>query len=65
MKTAMSERVIDMMVKPISPALLRAACNGESPSSKWRTVFSITTTASSTTKPVAMVNAIKERLSRL
>jgi len=65
MNTAMSESVIDMMVKPISLALLSAACIGESPSSRWRTVFSITTTASSTTKPVAMVKAINERLSRL
>ena len=65
MKTAMSEIVIDMIVKPISPALLRAASSGESPASRWRTVFSITTTASSTTKPVAIVKAIKDRLSRL
>ena len=31
MKTAMSERVIETMVKPISPAPLSAASNGEAP----------------------------------
>ena len=31
----------------------------------WRTMFSIMTIASSTTKPVPMVSAISDRLSRL
>src|SRR6516165_8900163 len=57
MNTAMSESVIDTMVKPISRALWIAAAMGERPSSRWRTVFSMTTTASSTTKPVASVSA--------
>ena len=35
------------------------------PFSRWRVMFSITTMASSTTKPVEMVRAISERLSRL
>ncbi len=65
MKTAMSERVIDTMVKPISPAPLSAASRGVAPSSICRTMFSITTTASSTTKPTPIDSAIRERLSRL
>ncbi len=36
MNTATSEMLIDMMVKPISPAPLTAASLGESPSSRWR-----------------------------
>ena len=35
------------------------------PASRWREMFSMTTMASSTTKPVEMVSAISERLSRL
>ncbi len=62
--TAMSETVSEMMVKPISREPFRAASRGESPSSTWRAMFSITTMASSTTKPVAMVSAISDRLSR-
>lgn len=65
MNTAINDSVIDTMVKPISPAPVRAACIGERPSSRWRTMFSMTTTASSTTKPTAIVNAISDRLSRL
>ena len=63
MKTAMSEMLIDNTVKPISSAPLRAACIGFMPFSMWRVMFSITTIASSTTNPVAMVSAISERLS--
>ena len=33
------------------------------PSSRWRVMFSTTTMASSTTKPVATVSAISDRLS--
>ena len=35
------------------------------PASRWREIFSSTTMASSTTKPVAMVSAISDRLLRL
>ena len=53
------------MVKPICCAPFNAACSGGSPCSMWRVMFSIMTMASSTTKPVAMVSAIKVRLLRL
>src|SRR5579862_3195123 len=65
MKTAMSEMLIDRTVKPISSAPLRAACMGFMPLSRWRVMFSMTTIASSTTNPVAMVSAISDRLSRV
>ncbi len=65
MKTATSEMVIEMMVKPIWRAPFSAAWKGESPFSIKRTMFSITTIASSTTKPVETVSAMSERLSRL
>ena len=64
MKTAISEAVSDTTVKPISRAPFRAARSGGSPSSICRTTFSIITMASSTTKPVPMVSAIRLRLSR-
>ena len=65
MNTAISDSVIETMVKPISPAPFSAASKGEAPSSMCRTMFSITTTASSTTKPTAIDKAISDRLSRL
>ncbi len=65
MKTAMSETLSEMTVKPICRAPLSAASIGASPISMKRTMFSIITIASSTTKPVAMVNAMSERLSRV
>ncbi|MNL56927.1 hypothetical protein D3C87_1804510 [compost metagenome] len=65
MNTATSETVMARMVKPISFEPLRAAARGCSPCSTWRTMFSSMTMASSTTKPVASVRAISERLSRL
>ena len=65
MKTAISEIEIDRIVKPISPAPSSAACSGEAPPSICRTMFSTMTMASSTTKPTAIVSAIKDRLSRL
>ena len=65
MKTAISDTLIDMTVKPISRAPLIADCSGVVPASRWRKMFSTTTIASSTTKPTAMVSAISERLSRL
>ena len=63
MNTATSETVRLTTVKPICFAPLKAATRGRSPSSIRRTIFSIITIASSTTKPVAMVSAISERLS--
>ena len=65
MNTATNERVIDTTVNAISLAPRRAASIGDSPCSRYRVMFSSTTMASSTTKPVAMVSAIRERLSRL
>ena len=64
-KTATRERVMEMMVKPTSREPFRAARKGLSPFSSLRTMFSRTTMASSTTKPVAMVRAMRERLSRV
>ena len=63
MNTAISETVSEITVKPISRAPRNAASSGASPSSMWRTMFSIITMASSTTKPVPMVSAISDRLS--
>jgi len=60
--TAISDTVSDTRVKPISAAPLSAACIGDSPISRWRAMFSSMTMASSTTKPVAMVSAIRLRL---
>ena len=65
MNTAMSELLIDSTVKPISCPPSSAAASGRIPSSKCRFTFSITTMASSTTKPVAIVTAISDRLSTL
>ena len=62
MNTAISDRLIDSTVKPTSRAPCSAASNGAMPSSMWREVFSSTTIASSTTKPVAIVSAISEKL---
>ena len=63
--TAISETVSEMIVKPICRAPFSAAWKGGSPSSMWREMFSSMTMASSTTKPVAMVSAIRLRLLRL
>jgi len=52
-------------VNPTSRALTIEALNGCIPISMWRVMFSSTTTASSTTKPVATVSAINDRLSKL
>jgi len=65
MNTATSDTLIESTVKPTSRAPRRAACIGAMPSSMWRETFSSTTMASSTTKPVEIVSAIKEKLSRL
>ncbi|MNV89885.1 hypothetical protein D3C71_1842170 [compost metagenome] len=52
-------------VRPTSRMLRRAAGSGRMPCCRWRAVFSTTTMASSTTKPVAMISAISDRLLRL
>ena len=65
MNTAISDRLIEITVKLTSALPRSAACRGSMPDSRWRTMFSSTTTASSTTKPVAMVRAISDRLSML
>ena len=65
MNTARSDTVIDTMVKPICLAPFSAAATGDSPSSMKRVMFSVTTMASSTTKPVEIVSAMSDRLSRL
>ncbi len=65
MNTAMSEKLIDSTVKPTSCALVSAACIGDMPCSMCRVAFSSTTMASSTTKPVATISAISDRLFRL
>ncbi len=65
MKTATNEVLMDMTVNPICRAPFSAACMGLSPCSMKRKTFSITTMASSTTKPTEMVMAIRERLSKL
>ena len=56
---------MERTVNPISSAPFSAACIGRSPASMCRSMFSITTIASSTTNPVEMVSAISERLSML
>ena len=63
MNTAASDSVIDMIVKPISFDPLSAASRPPSPFSRWRTMFSSITIASSTTNPTDSVSAIIERLS--
>ena len=54
-KTAISDMLMEKTVKPISCAPLSAAAKGSMPASRWRVMFSMTTMASSTTNPVAMV----------
>lgn len=61
--TAMSEMLMDTTVNPISRAPSSEACSAVLPRSMWRMMFSSTTMASSTTKPVATVSAMSERLS--
>ena len=60
--TATSDRFIDSRVKPTSLAPASAAASGVMPSSTWREMFSSTTMASSTTRPVATISAISDRL---
>jgi hypothetical protein len=65
MRTAINENVSETIVKPICLDPLSAACSAGSPSSMYRVMFSIITIASSTTKPVEMVKAIKLKLFKL
>ncbi|MNO67917.1 hypothetical protein D3C76_587340 [compost metagenome] len=65
MNAAISEKLIDTTVKPISPAPLSAAVRLSSPASRWRWMFSTTTMASSTTNPTEMTMATRVRLFRL
>ncbi len=65
MNTAISDRLIETTVKPTSRALASAASIGVMPASMCRVAFSSTTMASSTTKPVATISAISDRLFRL
>ncbi len=65
MNTATSDRLIDSTVKPTSRAPKRAAAKRDMPASMWRVMFSSTTIASSTTKPVATVKAMSDKLSML
>ena len=62
-KTTARDRVMEMMVKPIWRAPSSEACMIFLPISVWRTMFSIMTMASSTTKPTARMMAMAERLS--
>ena len=63
--TAISDSVIDTTVKPISRTPVSAACSGAMPCSMWRTMFSITTIASSTTKPTHSTSATSEKMFRV
>ena len=63
--TAISDTVSDTIVNPICPAPLSAASRGDSPASRYRSMFSIITIASSTTNPVEIVSAISVRLFKL
>ena len=65
MNTATSDTLMETTVEPISAAPLRAASGALRPCSWYRVMFSSTTMASSTTKPVDMVSAISDRLSML
>jgi hypothetical protein len=61
--TAVSDSVIETTVNDTSRAPSNAACMADFPISRWRTMFSSTTIASSTTKPTASVSAMSDRLS--
>ena len=63
MNAAISDRLIEITVKPICRAPSSAARIGEWPFSRLRNMFSIMTMASSTTKPTEIASAISDRLS--
>ncbi len=60
--TATREMLIDSTVKATSRVPRIVASSRDMPPSMWRETFSSTTMASSTTKPVATVSAISDRL---
>lgn len=60
--TTMSATFMASSVKPTSPAPRMAARKGVKPRSMWRWMFSMTTMASSTTRPAATMSAISDRL---
>ncbi len=62
MNTATSETVIETIVNPTSAEPSSAARSGVLPMSRWRTMFSSITIASSTTNPTASVSASSDRL---
>ena len=62
-KAATSEMLIESTVKPIWRAPSMVARSGVMPFSRLRNTFSITTMASSTTKPTDTASAISEMLS--
>ena len=64
-KTAINDRLIAMTVNPTSLAPCIAAGSAFIPASIWREIFSSTTIASSITNPVEIVNAIKDKLSKV
>jgi hypothetical protein len=61
----LAEQAADDSAHETSRVPRRAASRAGMPASTWREMFSSTTTASSTTKPVAIVRAISDRLSML
>jgi len=65
MKTAASDTVMLRMVNPTSREPSSVARRGSAPASRWRTMFSSITIASSTTKPTDRMTAMSERLFRL
>ena len=65
MNTATKEILMATTVNPISREPSKQAWRSGMPRSRSRVMFSSTTIASSTTKPVAMVKAIKVRLFKL
>ena len=65
MNTATKEMLMATTVNPMSREPCKHACSKGTPRSRCRVMFSSTTIASSTTKPVAMVKAMRVRLFKL
>ena len=62
-KTATSDTLIEVTVKPTSRAPCSAARKGGMSRSMWRAMFSTTTMASSTRKPIDTIKAINDSVS--
>ena len=62
MKTAASVTVVDSTAKNTCRVPSTAAARGPRPSARWREMFSMTTIASSTTRPVASTSASSVRM---